>query len=80
MATREKVSVDLDPEVAAMLRKYAADARVSVGEILDRAVRAYDLRALMARLQTGSDLDDEQAMALARRELNAVRAARRVTG
>jgi uncharacterized protein len=61
MATRETVSVDLDTEVAAILRKHAAEANVSEGEILDRALRAYDLRALIARLQTQSDLDDDQA-------------------
>ncbi len=64
MATRERVNVDLDAEVAAILRKHAAEAHVSEGEILDRAVRAYDLRALLARLQAKSDLDEDQAMAL----------------
>jgi hypothetical protein len=66
MATRERVSVDRDAEVAAILRRHAAEARVSEGEILDRAVRAYDLRALLAGLQARSDLDEDQAMALAR--------------
>jgi len=80
MATRETVSVDLDTEVAAILRKHAAQAHVSEGEILDRALRAYDLRALLGRLQAQSDLDDDQAMALAREELKAVRAARRAAG
>ena len=77
MATRERVNVDLDAEVAAILRKHAAEAHVSEGEILDRAVRAYDLRALLSRLQSQSDLDDDQAMALAREELKAARMARR---
>lgn len=80
MATRERVNVDLDAEVAAILRKHAAEARVSEGEILDRAVRAYDLRALLSRLQAQSDLDDDQAMALAREELKAARMARRAAG
>lgn len=80
MATGERVSVDLDAEVAAILRNHAAQAHVSEGEILDRAVRAYDLRALLARLQTKSDLDQDQAMALAREELKAARAARRSAG
>jgi hypothetical protein len=77
MATRERVSVDLDADVAAILRKHAAEAHVSEGEILDRAVRAYDLRALLAHLQARSDLDDDQAMTLARAELQAARTARR---
>ena len=80
MATRERVNVDLDAEVAAILRKHAAEAHVSEGEILDRAVRAYDLRALVARLQAKSDLDEDQAMALAREELRAARTARRAVG
>lgn len=80
MATRERVNVDLDVEVAAILRKHAAELHVSEGEILDRALRAYDLRALLARLQTKSDLDEDQAMALARDELKAARTARRAAG
>ena len=80
MATRERVNVDLDAEVAAILRKHAAEAHVSEGEILDRAVRAHDLRGLLARLQANSELDEDQAMALAREELKAARAARRGAG
>jgi len=80
MATRERVNVDLDAEVAAILRKHAAEAHVSEGEIVDRAVRAYDLRALLSRLQANSDLDDDQAMALARQELKAARTARHAAG
>jgi len=80
MATRERVSVDLDAEVAALLRQHAAEAHLSEGEILDRAVRAYDLRALLARLQSQSDLDDDEAIALAREELKAARTARRAAG
>jgi hypothetical protein len=77
MATRERLNVDVDAEVAAILRKHAAEAHVSEGEILDRAVRAYDLRAHLARLQAKSDLEDDQAMALAREKLKAAREARR---
>lgn len=80
VATRERMSVELDTEVAAILRKHAAEAHLTEGEILDRALRAYDLRALLARLQAQSDLDADQAMALAREELKAVRAARRAAG
>jgi hypothetical protein len=77
MATRERVSVELDAEVAAILRKHAVEANLSEGEILDRALRAYDLRSLLVRLQAQSDLGDDQAMALAREELKAARADRR---
>jgi hypothetical protein len=45
-------------------------------EIVDRAIRALDLRSLGARIRERSDLDEEQAMALAREELRAVRAER----
>jgi hypothetical protein len=79
MATREHVTVDLDAEVAAILRKHATEARVSEGEILDRAIRAYDLRELLGHLQTKSDLSENEAMALAREELKAARAARHTT-
>lgn len=77
MTTRERVSVELDTGVAAILRKHAAEAHATEGEIIDRAVRAYDLRALLRRLQAASELDDDQAMALAREELRAARSARR---
>jgi hypothetical protein len=76
MATRERVNVELDAEVAVILRKHAAEAHVSEGEILDRAIRAFDLRALLARLQAQSELDEDRAMALAREELKAARAVR----
>ena len=79
MATRETVSVDLDAEVAEILRQHAAEAHVSEGEIIDRAVRAMDLRTLLASLQAKSDLDDDQAMSLAREELRAARTARHTT-
>ena len=50
VATREQMSIDLDAEVAAILRAHAAEAHLSEGEIVDRAIRAYDLRALIARI------------------------------
>jgi hypothetical protein len=40
---------------------------VSEGEIVDRAIRALDLRSVVARIRERSDLDEEQAMALALR-------------
>jgi hypothetical protein len=77
MAAREQVSIDLDAEVAAILRAHAAEAHVSEGEIVDRAIRANDLRALIARIRERSDLDDEeQTMALPREELQAAGAER----
>jgi hypothetical protein len=76
VATREQVSIDLDAEVAAILRAHAAEARLSEGEIVDRAIRAYDVRSLIARVRERSDLDEEDAMALVREELRAARAER----
>lgn len=76
MSAREQVSIDLDAEVAAMLRAHAAEAHISEGEIVDRAIRAYDLRTLLARIRERSDLDEDQALALAREELQAARAER----
>ena len=76
MAAREQVSIDLDAEVAAMLRAHAAEAHLSEGEIVDRAIRAYDLRSLLAQIRERSDLDEDEAIALAREELKAARAER----
>jgi hypothetical protein len=50
------------------------EAHVSEGEIVDRAIRAYDLRSLVARIRSRSDLDQDAAMALVREQLQAARA------
>jgi hypothetical protein len=68
--------MELDPEVVAILRRYAAEAEVSESEIVERAVRAYDLRSLLARIRARSDLDEDQAMSLVRKELHAARGER----
>lgn len=70
------MSIDLDADVAAILRAHAAEAHLSEGEIVDRAIRAYDLRSLLAQIRERSDLDEDQALALAREELQAARAKR----
>lgn len=76
MAARQQVNIELDAEVAAILRAHAAESHLSEGEVVDRAIRAYDLRALLAQIRERSDLDEEQALALAREELRAARAER----
>ena len=76
MAARQHVSIDLDADVAAILRAHAAEAHLSEGEIVDRAIRAYDLRSLLAQIRERSDLDEDEAIALAREELKAARAER----
>jgi hypothetical protein len=58
---------------------HAAQAHVSEGEIVDRAIRAYDLRSLIARIHERSDLDENTAMMFAREELHAARAQRDAT-
>ena len=76
MPEREAVTVELHVEVAAMLREHAAAEHVSEGEIVERALRAADLRALVARIRARSDLDEDSAMRLVNEELKAVRAER----
>lgn len=76
MAARKQLNIDLDAEVASILRSHAAEAHVSEGEIIDRAIRAYDLRALITRIRERSDLDEDAAIALVREELHAARAER----
>lgn len=71
---RRRVTLDLDEAVAALLASCAADAHVSESEIVERAVRAMDLRALATRVRARSDLDDDDAMALVQEELRAARA------
>jgi hypothetical protein len=76
MPEREAVTVELDVEVAAILREHAAAEQVSEGEIVERALRAADLRALVGRIRARSDLDEGAAMRLVNEELKAVRAER----
>ena len=72
-AAREKLNIDLDADVASLLRSHAAEAHVSEGvRIAARAIRTLDLRSLVARIRERRDFDDEQAMALAGGELQAV--------
>lgn len=77
MAIRTNVAVDIDPEVASLLRDRAAEAHVSEGEIVERALRAFDLRTLVGQIRERSDLDEDAASALVAEELRAVRAERR---
>jgi hypothetical protein len=56
------MSIHRDADVAAIPRAHAAEARLSEGEIVDRAIRAYDLGSLMARVRERSDLDEDQGV------------------
>jgi len=71
---RQRVTLDLDQEVASLLAACAADAQVSESEIVERAIRAMDLRALVARIRARSELDEDDAMTLVQEELRAARA------
>jgi hypothetical protein len=73
VASREWISVELDAELLSRLRAQAADANVSEGEIVERALRVVDLRALVAQIRIRSDLDADAAAELAREELRAAR-------
>jgi hypothetical protein len=76
MPEREAVTVELDVEVAAMVREQAATEHVSEGEIVERALRTADLHALVERIRGRSDLDGDAAMRLVNEESKAVRAER----
>jgi len=74
VASRERISVELDTEVVSRLRAQAVEANVSEGEIVERALRVADLRALVGQIRSRSDLDEEASMKLVREELKAARA------
>jgi hypothetical protein len=75
VASRQRISVELDTELLSRLRAQAADANVSEGEIVERALRVADLRALIAQIRSRSDdLDAEASTQLVREELKAARA------
>lgn len=76
MAARTNIAVEIDANVASLLRARAAEAHVSEGEIVERALRAYDLRALVGQIREGSDLDEHAAADLVSEELKAARAER----
>jgi hypothetical protein len=53
-----------------------ATEQVSEGEIVERGLRATDLRALVGRFRARSDLDGDAAMRLVKEELKAPPAGR----
>jgi Ribbon-helix-helix protein, copG family len=74
VASRQRISVELDAELLSRLRAQAAEANVSEGEIVERALRVADLRALIAQVRSRSDLDADASEQLVREELRAARA------
>jgi hypothetical protein len=77
VASRERISVELDSELVLRLRAQALEAHVTEGEIVERALRMADLRALVGQIRSRSDLDEETSRKLVREELKAARAERR---
>jgi hypothetical protein len=71
-----RVSFDIDDDLAALLTATAADAKLSESEVVERALRAMDLRVLVARIRSRSDLDEDAAVQLVAEELAAARAER----
>jgi hypothetical protein len=74
VGSRQRISVELDAELLSRLRAQATEANVSEGEIVERALRVADLRALIAQIRGRSDLDAEASTQLVREELRAARA------
>ncbi|MGH9306695.1 MAG: CopG family transcriptional regulator [Acidimicrobiales bacterium] len=85
---RRKTTVYLDPDVLTATKVLAATRQQSESQLVEDALRAYfdsgqleaaraDLRALMERVAAQTDLDGDEAMALAVKEVRAVRSSRR---
>lgn len=84
---RRKTTVYLDPDVLTATKVLAAARSQSESQVVEDALRAYlgngeldaaraELRSLMDRIAGRSELDDDEAMALAVEEVRAVRAGR----
>lgn len=84
---RRKTTVYLDPDVLTATKVLAAARSLSESQVVEDALRAYlgngeldaaraGLRSLMDRIAGRSELDDDEAMALAVEEVGAVRAKR----
>ena len=76
VASRTTIELQLDEEVASLLHARAAEANVAEGEIVERALRAFDLRVLVGEVRGRSDLDEDAAAKLVAEELKAARAER----
>jgi hypothetical protein len=71
-----RVTIEVDDEVAALLAANAAEAQISEGEFVERALRAMDLRNLVAQIRQRSELDEDAALELVNADLRATRAER----
>ena len=76
IVARKRVTLELDPEMALLLRERALNAGVTEGEIVEQALRAFELRSLVGRVHRRSDVDEDGVSGLVAEELRAVRAER----
>lgn len=72
----EPVRVELSDEVADVIRREAARTGRSEADIVELAVRRLVAPTVLDRLWARSELDEDEAMAIAVEEVNATRAAR----
>jgi hypothetical protein len=76
---RSKTTVYLDPQVLRATRVAAARAGKRDSDVVEEALREYLGLAVIDRIRSRSDLDEEEAMRLAYEELHAMRRERRQT-
>lgn len=77
MATKRKVTVYLDPDVARAAKVRAARAERRDSEIVEDALRAYLGIAALDQAQELSTLGEDEALELAYKEMHAARRKRR---
>jgi len=76
---RAKTTVYLDPQVLRATRVAAARAGKRDSDVVEEALREYLGLAVIDRIRSRRDLDEEEAMRLAYEELHAMRRERRQT-
>jgi hypothetical protein len=75
--TRRKTTLYLDNELLQAASEWAARTGRKQNEVVEDALRSYlGLNAVVRRIQARGDLDEDESLALAYGELDAVRAER----
>lgn len=74
---RTKATVYLDPEVLRAMRIRAARTGTRDSDVVEEALREYLGLAVIDRIRSRSDLDEEEALRIANQELHAMRRERR---
>jgi hypothetical protein len=77
MAAKRKLTVYVDPAVARATRVRAARTDKRDSEVIEEALRVHLGLAALDEAQALSTLDEDEAIAVANRELHAARRARR---